>query len=95
MSVSSCHRDIGIPINFQEESGIVISEALHAALRSRCQREESLPVEITRGPRAFSMVCTGVSDIPSSCEMKDEPAFKPMQGNQPSFKSGHLNVHST
>ena len=95
MSLSSFHSDIGIPINFQEETGIVISEALHAALRSRCQREESLPVEITRGPRAFSMVCTGVSDIPSSCEMKDEPAFKPMQGNQPSFKSGHLNVHST
>ena len=23
VSLSSCHRDIGIPINFQEESGIV------------------------------------------------------------------------
>ena len=34
-----------------------------------------------QGPRAFS---TGYSDIPSSCEMKDEPAFKPLQGN-PAF----------
>ena len=27
---------------------------------------------------AFSMVSTGDSDILSSCEMKDEPAFKPL-----------------
>ena len=27
------------------------------------------------------MVCTGDSDIPSSCEMKDEPAIMPMLGN--------------
>ena len=31
------------------------------------------------GPRAFSRVSTGDSDIHSSCEMKDEPAFKPLQ----------------
>ena len=30
---------------------------------------------------AFSRVSTGDSDIPSSCEMKQEPEFKPMQGN--------------
>ena len=35
---------------------------------------------------AFSKVSTGDSVIPSSCEMKDEPAFKPMQGN-PAFIS--------
>ena len=34
-----------------------------------------------RGPRAFSSLSTGDSDIPSSCEMRDEPAFKPLQGN--------------
>ena len=33
------------------------------------------------GHRAFSRVSTGYSDIPSSCEMTDEPAFKPLQGN--------------
>ena len=37
-----------------------------------------------RGNRFFSRVSTGHSDIPSSCEMKDEPAFKPVQGN-PAF----------
>ena len=30
---------------------------------------------------AFSSVSTGDSEKPSSCEMKDEPAFKPLQGN--------------
>ena len=44
---------------------------------------------------AFSRVSTGDSVIPSSCEMKYEPALKPLQGNQPSFESGLLGVHST
>ena len=39
------------------------------------------PVQMRRRPRAFSTVSTGDSDIPSSCEMKYEPAFKPLQGN--------------
>ena len=59
-------------------------EALNCACLSRCQRDVRLPVQMRRGPRAFSRVSTGDSDIPSSCEMKDEPAFKPLQGN-PSF----------
>ena len=50
---------------------------------------------MSRGPRAFSMVSTGDSDIPSSFEMKDEPAFKQLQGNLASIESGHLSVHST
>ena len=44
---------------------------------------------------AFSRVSTGDSDIPSSCEMKDEPAFKPLQGCRTSCESGHIGVHST
>ena len=38
-------------------------------------------VQMRRGPRAFCRVPTGDSDIPSSCEMKDKPALKPLQGN--------------
>ena len=34
---------------------------------------------------AFSRVSTGDSDIPSSCEMKYEPAFKTLQGNPALF----------
>ena len=33
---------------------------------------------------AFSRDCTEYSDIPLSCEMKEEPAFKSLQGN-PTF----------
>ena len=37
------------------------------------------------GTRVFSRVSTGYSDIASSCEMKDEPAFKQLQGNPTLF----------
>ena len=33
----------------------------------------------------FSRVSTGDSDFPSSCQLKDEPAFKPLQGNPSLF----------
>ena len=33
------------------------------------------------GHRAFSRDCTEYSDIPLYCEMQDETAFKPLQGN--------------
>ena len=39
------------------------------------------PVHKKLGLRAFSRDCTEDSNIPLSCEMKDEPAFKPLQGN--------------
>ena len=37
-------------------------------------------------PRAFSRDCPENSDIPLSCEMKDEPELKPMQGNSTFFR---------
>ena len=44
------------------------------------------PVQMSRGPRAFSRDCIKDSDIPLSCEMKYEPAFKPLQGNPTFFQ---------
>ena len=41
-----------------------------------------------RAPRAFSRVSTGYSYIASPCAMKDEPAFKPLQGNPTFFQVG-------
>ena len=61
-------------------------EALNSACLSKCQRDMRTPVPISQGARAFSRVSTGDSDLPSSCEMKDEPAFKPMQGNPAFFQ---------
>ena len=46
-------------------------------------------------PRAFSRDCTEYSDIPVYCEMKDEPAFKPLQEMRLSFESGNFGIHCT
>ena len=39
---------------------------------------------------AFLRVSTGDSDMPSSCDMKDEPEFKPLQGIRASRGPLHL-----
>ena len=57
-------------------------ESLNSVCLSRCERDVRPPVQMRRGPRPFSRVFRGDSYIPSSCEMKDETAFKPLQGNQ-------------
>ena len=44
------------------------------------------PVQMRVGNKAFSRYCTEDSDIPLSCEVKDEPSFKPLQGNPPFFR---------
>ena len=56
-------------------------EALNSVCLSRCQSDMIPPVQMRRRPTAFSRVSTGDSDIPSSCDMKHEPKFKPLQGN--------------
>ena len=61
-------------------------EALNSVCLSECQRDMRTPVQIRLGTRAFSRDSTGDSEIPSSCEMKDEPAFKPLPGNPALFR---------
>ena len=61
-------------------------EALKSTCLSRFQRDMRRPVELRQGPRTFSGVSTGDSDIPSSSDMIDEPAFKPLQGNLAFFR---------
>ena len=60
-------------------------ETLNSMCLSRCQRDVIPHVQMRRRPTAFSRVSTGDSDIPSSCEMKDEPEFKALQGNRAFF----------
>ena len=60
-------------------------EALNSVCLSRDQSHMRPPVHMRQTPMAFSRVSTGHSDMPSSCEMKDEPEFKPLQGNRASF----------
>ena len=85
-SLSSCHRNIGLLSIFKRSQASSAFEAVNSACLSRCQMDVRPPVEMRREPRGFSMVSTGDSDIPSSCEMKDEPAFKPLQGNPAFFQ---------
>ena len=48
-------------------------------------RDVRPPVQMRLGTRVASRISTQDSDIPSSCQMKDEPAFKPIHGNPTLF----------
>ena len=75
---------LGFLSSFNKSQASSPVEALNSACLSLCQRDVRPPVQMRRRPRALSRVATGVSEIPSSCEMKDEPLFKPLNGN-PAF----------
>ena len=60
-------------------------EALNSMCLSRSQRDVRPPIQIRWKPTAFSRISTGDSDMPSSCEMKDKPEFKPLQGYRAFF----------
>ena len=60
-------------------------EALNSTYLSMSQMDVRPSVQKRLRTMAFSSVSTGDSDIPSSCEMKDEPAFKALQGKPPFF----------
>ena len=79
-SLSISHSDIGIPIHFQDGQASSPYEALNSVCHSRVHRDMRPPVQMRRKPMAFSSVSTGDSDMPSSCEMKDEPEFKALKG---------------
>ena len=55
-------------------------ESMNTAHHSMCQKYMRPSVQKRWRTMAFSRVSTGDSDIPSSCEMKNEPAFKALQG---------------
>ena len=61
-------------------------KSLNSAHLSRCQRHVRSPVQMRRRTRAFSNVSTGDSNIALSGELKDEPPFKPLQGNLSFFR---------
>ena len=60
-------------------------EALNSVCLLRYESDVISLVKMRRRPTAFSRVSTGDSDIPSSCDMKHEPKFKPLQGNPALF----------
>ena len=80
-SLSSFHSDIGISINFHEDSSLFSFGSLYLHMPLEVSWDVRPPIQMRRGTTAFSTVSTGNSDIPSSCEMQHEPKFKPLQGN--------------
>ena len=71
---------------FTKSQALSPFEALSSAHLSKSQMDVRPSVQKKLRAMALSRVSTGDSDIPSSCEMKDEPAFKALQG-KPSFFS--------
>ena len=69
---------------FTKSQALSPFEALNSAHLSKSQTYVKPSVHMRLRTLAFSRVSTGDSDIPSSCEMKDEPAFKALKG-KPAF----------
>ncbi len=85
-SLSTCHRNPGTPIKFHEESGIVSFGGTDLRVPLEFSKDVRPPVAMRWGTRSFSVVSTGDSDILSSWEMQDEPAFKSLQGYPALFR---------
>ena len=83
-SLIGLHTYIGIPINFSKGQASSPFETLKSAHVLKSQLDVRPSVKKRLRTTAFAMVSTGDSDIPSSCEMKDDPAFKALQG-KPAF----------
>ena len=69
---------------FTKTQALVPFEALNSSHLSKSQMDVRPFVQKRLRTMDFSRISTGNSDIPSSCEMKDEPAFKAVQG-KPAF----------
>ena len=69
---------------FKKSQALSPFEPLNSVCLLRSQIDVIPSVQMRQRLTAFSRFCTGDSDIPSSCEMKDEPEFKLLQGN-PAF----------
>ena len=72
---------LGLLSIFKKSQASSPYEALNSECLSRVQRDVRSPVQVRWKPMAFSRDCTEDSDIDLSCEKKDEPAFKLLQGN--------------
>ena len=70
---------------FTKTQALSSFEALNSVHLSKSQMDVRTSVQERLRTMAFSRVSTGNSDIPSSCEMNDEPAFKPLQAKQAFF----------
>ena len=85
---------LGLLSIFKKSQASSPYEALNSIGFSRVQRDVRPPAQMRRKPMAFSRVSTRDSDMPSSCEMKDELELNHCREIVPSFESEPLGVHS-
>ena len=76
---------LGLLSIFKKSQASSPYEALNSVCLSMVQLDVRPSVQVGQKPMAFSRVYTGDSVMPLSCEMKDEPEFKPLQGNRAFF----------
>ena len=77
---------LGFLTIFKKCQALSTFEALNSASLSSCQQDLRPLVQMRFRSRAFCRISTEDSVILSSCDMKDEPAFKPLQGNPAYFR---------
>ena len=71
---------LGLLSIFKKSQASSPYEAFNSVCISRGHRDVRPPVQMTLTPRAISRFSTRDSDMSSSCEMKEEPEFAPLQG---------------
>ena len=76
---------LGLLSIFKKSQASSPYEAFNSVCLSRCHRDVRPPVQMTLTTTSFSRVSTRDSDMSSSCEMKDEPEFTPLQGYRAFF----------
>ena len=76
---------LGLLFIFKKSQASSPYEAFNSVCLSRGHRDVRPPVQMTLTPTAFSMVSTRDSDMTSSCEIKDEPEFTPLEENRAFF----------
>ena len=64
VSLSSFHRNIGIPINFQEESGLGPFRSIELRGPLEVSSDVRPPLQMRLGHRAFSRDCTEIQKSP-------------------------------
>ena len=76
---------LGLLSVFKKSQASSPYESFHSVCLSRGHRDVRPPIQMTLTPTAFFRFYTWDSDMSSSCEMKDEPEFMPLQGNRAFF----------
>ena len=76
---------LGLLSIFKKSQASTPYEALNSVCLSKVQRDVRPPAQMRQKTMSFSRVSTRYSDMPSSCEMKEELDFKPLQGNRAFF----------